>query len=111
MEVKIDERKEKKILRIKGRIDANTAVKLESILDEIELVDGKNVLMDFSHVDYLSSAGMRLILSFLKKLKSFNAYLILFNVHEDVMSIISMAGFKNIIPICQSEAEALDKQI
>lgn len=111
MEVKIDERKGKKILRIKGRIDANTTIKLESQLEEIEIGEGKNVLMDFSHVDYLSSAGMRLILSFLKKTKAHNSYLILFNVHEDVMSIINMAGFKNIIPICQSEAEALDKQI
>ena len=67
------------------------------------------LLLDFTDVDYLSSAGMRLLLSATKKLKAREGVLLLSGVGEEVMEIIKMAGFEKILAIFSSEKEALER--
>ncbi|NNM43714.1 MAG: STAS domain-containing protein [Chlamydiae bacterium] len=95
------------ILRLDGRIDASTCVVLEKEIQE--LLTRKPVLLalDFFKVDYLSSAGMRVLLSSAKKIKTLEGKFVLFGIHEDVMDIIKMAGFEKILKICTNEREAL----
>ena len=81
------------------------------ILEEkfIELTKSEaKVLVDFSKVDYLSSAGMRLLLSTTKKMKKNEGKLIFFSISDEVMEIIRMAGFERILSIYGSEQEALN---
>jgi len=95
------------IVRIDGRLDATSAPLLERKL--LEQIDGgvKNMVLDFSEVNYLSSAGMRLLLSITKKLKGLNGALHCCSVGEEVMEIVKMAGFERIIHIFPTEREAL----
>ncbi len=95
------------LVRIEGRLDAASASLLERKLTE--LIDGgkSRLVIDFAKVDYLSSAGMRLLLSTTKKLKSGDGGLHLCSVSEEVMEIIKMAGFERIIQIFPTEQEAL----
>ena len=65
------------------------------------------MLLDFSGVDYLSSAGLRTLLSASQKLKSKKGMLVLFSLSGEVEEIIKMAGFERVLHICSSEKEAL----
>lgn len=107
LHIDLEEIENRIILRIDGRLDAASAPVLErrikTLLDEHHYY----LLLDFSRVDYLSSAGMRLLLSEAKKLKGKKGDLILFSLSDDVMEIIKMAGFDKILHICSSEKEAL----
>ena len=107
LRIELEEIEHRVILRIDGRLDAASAPLLErkmmSLIDE----DHYHLILDFSRVDYLSSAGMRVLLSTSKKLKSKKGNLILFSLAEDVAEIIKMAGFDKILHICSSEKEAL----
>lgn len=95
------------IVRIEGRMDAASAPVLERKLAE-KIEAGKiKLVLDFAKVNYLSSAGMRLLLSTTKKLKSEKGGLHLCSVSEEVMEIIKMAGFERIIQIFPTEQEAL----
>jgi anti-anti-sigma factor len=108
LKVEIEEHGEKKILRIAGRIDATTTSILEKYISDLFSKHHKWILMDFGKVDYLSSAGMRLLLSSTKKCKTLQGKLVFCNMNEDVMEIIRMAGFERILPIYSNEKEALD---
>lgn len=95
------------IVRIEGRMDAPSTPTLEKKLSE-KINNGKiKIVLDFAKVNYLSSAGMRLLLSTTKKLKGGEGGLHLCSVSEEVMEIIKMAGFERIIRIFPTEQEAL----
>ncbi len=97
------------ILRVNGRLDAASAPILERKI--VNLIDEGHyhLILDFSRVDYLSSAGMRVLLSTTKKLHAKKGNLVLFSLAEDVGEIIKMAGFDKILHICASEKEALQQ--
>ncbi len=77
--------------------------KLHSLMEEKHFT----LLLDFTRIDYLSSAGLRLLLSFSKKLKAKGGSLILFSLSEDVVEVIKMAGFERILKIYPTERQAL----
>lgn len=96
-----------KVLRLEGRLDAISSVVLEKKLDENITHQRVRVLLDFTKVDYLSSAGMRLLLSMTKKFKQNEGMMGIFAIHDDVMEIIRMAGFERILSIYPLEKEAV----
>ena len=96
-----------KVLRLEGRLDAISSAVLEKKLDENITHQHKCVVLDFTKVDYLSSAGMRLLLSMTKKFKQYEGMLGIFAIHDDVMEIIRMAGFERILSIYPLEKEAI----
>jgi anti-sigma B factor antagonist/stage II sporulation protein AA (anti-sigma F factor antagonist) len=65
------------------------------------------IYLDFLRIEYLSSAGMRLLLSIAKKLKTKKGSLVLFSIGEEVMEIIKLAGFEKILLIFETEQDAL----
>ncbi|MES2273016.1 MAG: STAS domain-containing protein [Chlamydiota bacterium] len=98
------------ILRIDGRLDAASSPLLERKINSLIDENCHHLILDFNLVDYLSSAGMRVLLSGTKKLKAKKGSLILFAVSDDVGEIIKMAGFDKILHICSTEKEALQFQ-
>lgn len=107
LKIELEEIENRVILRIDGRVDAATAPILDRKINTLTDEHHHYLLLDFSQVDYLSSAGMRLLLSATKKLKSKKGSLILFSLTEEVGEIIKMAGFDKILHICSNEKEAL----
>ena len=107
LEIKEDEIDQKKIMRIMGRLDAASSPALEDKVNFLIEGDESYLLLDLQQLEYLSSAGMRFLLSATKHLKAKNGNLILFGIRPDVMEIISMAGFEKILNICSSQEEAL----
>lgn len=107
LRIAVEEIDRKLVLRLEGRIDAATAPilerKLTHLLDENHL----QLLLDFTQIDYLSSAGMRVLLSTTKKLKGKKGRLVLFSLTEEVSEIVRLAGFDKILHLCSSEKEAL----
>jgi anti-anti-sigma factor len=102
----VEEREGVTIIRLKGRLDATSTPVLEGKIKPF-LEKSKMILIDFAEVDYLSSAGMRLLLSATKKIKAKNGKLVFCAIDEDVMEIMKMAGFDRILTIYATEKEAL----
>jgi anti-sigma B factor antagonist/stage II sporulation protein AA (anti-sigma F factor antagonist) len=97
------------ILRLKGRLDAiSTPLTEKKIFDYINEGHYK-ILLDFAQVDYISSAGMRMLLSLTKKLKSLSGKLVLCNVTHNVMDVLKMSGFDHVLELTRSEEDALKK--
>lgn len=94
-------RKEKKdsalSMAIEGRIDTTTAPQLEAELRSD--IDGVTELyLDFTGVEYISSAGLRVLLS-AQKLMSRQGKMVLSHVNESVMEVFEVTGFSDILTI------------
>lgn len=107
LHIHLEEVGSKLILRLEGRVDAATAPILESRLQKLIDEGRVQLLLDFTDVDYLSSAGMRVLLASLKKIKAKSGVFALFAVTEDVNEVIRLAGFDKILHIFSNEQEAL----
>lgn len=94
MEIKKELNEGTIILKIIGRLDTNTAPLLDEELKV--LTDSAKLTIDFSELDYISSAGLRLLLVAKKK---FGDGFILKGVKEDVMDVLEMTGFTDILTI------------
>lgn len=107
LHIDLEEIDQKIILRLDGRLDAATAPILERKINT--LMDEKHyrIYLDFLRLDYLSSAGLRLLLSVSKNLKTKKGALVLFSIGDEVMEIIKLAGFEKILLIFETEQDAL----
>lgn len=94
-------------LQIQGRLDATSSPLLDKSVNEF-IESGKNkIVLCCQDLVYLSSAGLRLLLSFTKKLKANEGQFVLCNLSTDMMDIIRMAGFDHVLNFSTTEKEAL----
>ena len=90
------EENEKLTLAIEGRIDTSTAPALEAEIDSISGVT--ELLLDFEGVEYISSAGLRVVLKAQKLMNNAGKMKVL-NVNDDVMDVFDITGFCDILTI------------
>lgn len=95
------------IVKIIGRLDAISAPQVDKKVSGLIDIGNKYILMDFSGVDYLSSAGMRLLLSATKRLNGQDGKFIICNINDDVLEVLKMAGFDRILSIAATREAAL----
>lgn len=80
-----------------GRLDTTTAPELENELKDS--YDGvKELKMDFASLEYISSAGLRVLLS-AQKVMNKQGSMVIKNVNEDIMEVFDVTGFSDILTI------------
>ncbi|MDY7038828.1 MAG: STAS domain-containing protein [Thermodesulfobacteriota bacterium] len=109
MEIKTRKQDKATIISVKGRMDAVTSPEFEKELSELMAGEAKDFIIDFSELDYISSAGLRSILATTKKLKEKEGKLMLSTLQEAVKEVFEISGFSSIIPICESIDSALSQ--
>ncbi|HCJ40571.1 STAS domain-containing protein [uncultured Ruminococcus sp.] len=82
---------------VEGRIDTLTAPELEEKL-EPELEDVERLIFDFAELKYISSAGLRVLLSSMKVMDE-QGEMIVRNVNSDIMDIFEVTGFADLLNI------------
>lgn len=95
------------ILRIRGRLDTISSPQAEQKVFEAINKGQCYLLLDMSGVSYLSSAGMRMLLSITKKLRSVPGKLAVCNVTTNVVDVLKMSGFDHALHLFKTEEEAL----
>lgn len=95
----INEKREdgKLTLELEGRLDTLTAPELERVIDTI-LEEVTELVMDFRELNYISSAGLRVILAAEKKMR-IQGKMTICNVEPHIMEVFTMTGFSDIITI------------
>ena len=84
-------------LELEGRLDTNAAGDLEKVLkDELDYID--SLVFDMEKLDYVSSAGLRVLLFALKSMKG-RGNMKLIHVSETIMEIFEVTGFSDILTI------------
>ena len=99
MEVKILEQNDQKVVVIEGRVDTVTAPDLEMKVSPIWATPGITLVFDCEKVEYISSSGLRILLSAHKQVVAKGGKFILRNLNKDVRQVIDMTGFSRILTI------------
>ncbi len=97
--MKITQQKDGNTLTIalEGRLDTTTSPELESALSTA-LDDVDSLIMDFGELAYLSSAGLRVLLSTQKRMNKQGSMTVK-NVNETIMEVFDITGFTDILTI------------
>ena len=97
MTVEIKRRADETTLEIVGRLDTTTAPALDKTINE-DLGETKSLLLDLKGLEYISSAGLRVLLSAQKKMNK-AGLMKLTGVREEIMEVFEMTGFSDILTI------------
>lgn len=107
MELKQATQGETTIVSISGNLDTNSAAEAENYLKEILDRGSRSILINCEHMDYVSSAGLRVFLSTLKQLGELGGSLKLSDLNDTVGEVFEISGFDTIFDVYKTEAEAL----
>ena len=97
MTIEIKKTEEETIIEIVGRLDTITAPALDKTINE-DIADTKKLVLDVKGMEYISSAGLRVLLAAQKKMQKIGS-MKLIGVCEEVMEVFEMTGFADILVI------------
>lgn len=97
MMIEIKKNLESTVIEVVGRLDTTTAPALDKTINE-DILDVKNLILDFKGLEYISSAGLRVVLSAQKKMQQEGSMKVI-NVCENVMEVFEITGFADILTI------------
>ena len=97
MTIEIKKNENETIIEVVGRLDTITAPVLEKTIGE-NICGIQSLVLDFKRLEYISSAGLRVLLGAQKKMQSIGT-MKLVGVCEDVMEVLEMTGFADILTI------------
>jgi anti-sigma B factor antagonist len=85
-------------LAVTGKLSAATAEELGAAVD-LALGEARNLVLDFKELNYLASAGLRVLVSAQKKLKASGGSLRILHVCEEVMEVFEITGLDDVFDI------------
>ena len=97
MTIEIKKNQEETVIEIVGRLDTITAPALDKTINE-NIGDSINLVLDVKGMEYISSAGLRVILGAQKKMQKIGSMKVI-NVCQEVMEVFEMTGFADILVI------------
>ena len=97
MTIEIKKNDQETIIEIVGRLDTITAPALDKTINE-DIGDTKNLVLDVNGMEYISSAGLRVLLSAQKKMQKIGSMKVT-GVCAEVMEVFEMTGFADILVI------------
>ncbi|HTH96038.1 MAG TPA: STAS domain-containing protein [Stellaceae bacterium] len=106
MEVQKEQRGDVTIVRPVGRINSGNAAEFELALNHQLDAGGRKLVLDLSHVDMISSAGLRVVLVIGKQLKTKSGKLVLAGLKQSVHEVFQISGFLTLFPVFPNTTQA-----
>jgi len=97
MNIKLKKEDKKAVVAISGRVDTNTAPELLEFLKDA-MPGVEELVLDFKDLEYISSAGLRVVL-FAQKTMNSQGSMSVANVNDDIMETFELTGFVDILTI------------
>lgn len=108
MDITTRTRNDVTLVAFAGNLDSNTSPQAQQALDGILAGGGRKMVVDFTALDYISSAGLRVLLGTAKRLSGAGCALRLFGLNETVREVFQISGFSTILAVFATEADALE---
>jgi anti-sigma B factor antagonist len=107
MNIEIRESQGIKIIAFEGNLDTNTSPEAESKINELLDLGEKKLLVNFEQLNFISSAGLRILLATVKKLNASGGALRVCALNATVQEVFDISGFATILSVKGTEEEAL----
>ena len=95
------------VVAIEGRVDGTTAQRFQRVLGAVADAGTKGMVLDLENLTYISSAAFRVLLGLTKAQARKGGTLTVCSVPESLRKVFEVSGFDQIIPVHDSQAEAL----
>jgi len=95
------------IIAFEGNLDTNTSPEAESVINELIDAGKQKILVNFEQLNFISSAGLRVLLATVKKLNASNGELRICSLNATVQEVFDISGFVTILNVKNTEEEAL----
>src|SRR6185503_20318132 len=102
MDITTRTRNDVTVIAFAGKLDSNTSPQAQQALEAILASGVRKIVVDFTELDYISSAGLRVLLGTAKRLSS-GGSLRLFGLNETVGEVFQISGFSTILAVCATE--------
>lgn len=107
MNIQTRKNKDALVVSVTGRMDAVTSPDFEKRFSELLATGEKTVIVDLAGLDYVSSAGLRAILTAAKRVSAAKGKLTFVGVKGQVQEVLKISGFLSILTVFATEEEAL----
>jgi anti-sigma B factor antagonist len=97
------------ILRLVGDVDASNSVELDEAIQEFVTLNKQNLLVDASELDYISSAGLGVFMSYLEEFTERNIQFVIYGLSEKVHHVFKILGLDLLMKIKKNKAEAVQE--
>ena len=94
------------MLVIIGEVDASSSIELDNAMEKAINEADKNLLIDCTKLEYISSAGLGVFMSYLDDLKKNDMKLIFFGINEKVFNVFQILGLDQLLEIRKDKEEA-----
>lgn len=84
------------VATIEGSLDTAAAREAEKVMDPLNNVEGKDIIIDCTNMEYISSAGLRIILGILQNAEEKGGHVYIKGLNDTVQAIFDLTGFSNI---------------
>ena len=108
MPISVKTTNEVKVLEFEGKLDTQTSPDAQDQLTQLIEGGARKVLVNFDTLEYISSAGLRVLLTTAKQLKAVDGELRVCGLNEIVKEVFDISGFMTILRVFGSESEALE---
>jgi anti-sigma B factor antagonist len=95
--------------KLNGRLDSNTSPDFETKIFEAIESGSTNLIIDCIQLDYITSAGLRVLNKTAKKLKNDDGKIVLCAMEDYVREVFEIAGFDTFLPIVETFEDALGR--
>lgn len=99
MEVSINKDGNKTLVKIVGRLDTTNVADFEKEITPVMTEPGRDMELDCSQLDYISSSGLRVFLMLQKRVPGVGGKLVLSNMKSEIREVFDMTGFSSIFTI------------
>lgn len=99
------------VLQLSGEIDASNSVDLDAAIQEILDKNAKKILVDGSKLDYISSAGLGVFMSYLEEFQEKSVSIVIFGLLEKVHQVFVILGLDKLITIKNTKQDALEAML
>lgn len=107
MSIHFENRDQIAIFRPTGRLDSASSPELEGLVNTQLEAGARNVVFDLADLDYISSAGLRVVLLAGKKLRASQGRLLLAGLRDNVRDVFAMSGFLSLFNVVASVDDAV----
>ena len=95
----------------RGRLDSTTSPAVEEHLLRTVNAGNRRIVIDFAGVDYISSAGLRVMLGLAKRMRELKGSLVLCGMNDAVHQVFGLAGFLPLFAIDESREAAVSRAL
>jgi anti-sigma B factor antagonist len=97
------------IVRVVGELDASSSIALDQELAALMQAQSQSILVDCTSLQYISSAGLGVFMSYIQEMEQNNIQLVLFGLSPKVKNVFEILGLDQLLPITETKELALQQ--